>query len=37
MLVGYEHAEATSYNTASKCLGAVELHALRRGYVTEAL
>ena len=32
-----EHAEAVSYNTASKCPGSVGPHALRRGYVTEAL
>ncbi|MFB6080504.1 MAG: tyrosine-type recombinase/integrase [Haloferacaceae archaeon] len=32
-----QECEATSYNTASKCPGSVSPHALRRGYVTEAL
>lgn len=32
-----DECEATSYNTASKCPGSVGPHALRRGYVTEAL
>lgn len=32
-----EDCEATSYNTASKCPASVSPHALRRGYVTEAL
>ena len=32
-----QECEATSYNTASKCPASVSPHALRRGYVTEAL
>jgi site-specific recombinase XerD len=32
-----KECEATSFNTASKCPGSVSPHALRRGYVTEAL
>jgi integrase len=32
-----DDCEATSYNTASKCPASVSPHALRRGYVTEAL
>jgi integrase len=32
-----QECEAMSFNTASKCPGSVSPHALRRGYVTEAL
>jgi len=32
-----DECEATSFNTASKCPASVSPHALRRGYVTEAL
>lgn len=32
-----DECEATSYNTASKCPASISPHALRRGYVTEAL
>jgi hypothetical protein len=32
-----DECEATCYNTASKCPALISLHALRRGYVTEAL
>ena len=32
-----DECEATSYNTASKCPTSISPHALRRGYVTEAL